>query len=116
MAGSAGPSWATQCAEAPQPTPPPRKHKDCHRLTELPTDWRQIVGGSPTEARLLWHGLAPSTRRSYDSTVRSYVAYARRVQAPTPLFPAPASIVAGWIADEAQRIAMSSGLYATTLK
>ncbi|BEJ16100.1 hypothetical protein CspHIS471_0507050 [Cutaneotrichosporon sp. HIS471] len=85
-------------------------------LPPPPANWHNIVRGSTIEAELLWYGLAPSTRQSYEACTKSYVRYARRESLSQPYFPTPPSAVSAWLADEALRLhQMGVPLYKHTL-
>lgn len=81
-----------------------------------PDNWRSLVGGSRIEADLLWYGLAPGTRRSYESVIRSFIYFCRLHAIPQPLFPVDPRTASAWIAWEAQSIIDRGGrLYTDTL-
>lgn len=85
-------------------------------LPDPPANWHLLVGGTPLEASLLWHGLARSTRSSLEPAVTSFVDFAIRSGFPAPFFPTPASHVSAWIAHEAFRIhASGNRLFDKTL-
>lgn len=57
------------------------------------------VSTNPDYVRLLWAGLAPSTRRTYSTAVRSYEEWCRRRRAEP--WPATVSSLTGWVFDRA---------------
>lgn len=76
-----------------------------------------MVGGTTLEAELLWYGLAPSTRRTYEGHALAYTYFAQLHHLPTPYFPAPAASISAWIAWEANEIIRKGGdLYDRTLQ
>lgn len=86
-------------------------------LQPPPPGWRATVGGSKRETDLLWYGLSASTRRSYESQVKSFVDFCRIRLYPPPFFPARPAHVSEWVADEAhKRVLSGTGLFHDTLR
>lgn len=79
-------------------------------LQAPPANWRDMVGGSRLEAELLWYGLAPATRRSYEKHALDYSYFAQLHNLPTPYFPVPGPSVSAWIAWEANQIIANGGM------
>lgn len=86
-------------------------------LLPPPPGWRATVGGRKRETDLLWYGLSASTRRSYESQVKSFVEFCHLRLYPPPFFPADTARVSEWVAEEAHKRALSgTGLFHDTLR
>lgn len=82
-----------------------------------PATWFKEVGGDKTEAFYLWHGLANSTRKSYDKAPKDFADFCRSRGYKKPFFPAQSDRVGPWIASEAKKLVQRNGsLSAKTLK
>lgn len=91
-----------------------------------PSNWHALVGAglaqdgvsplSPAAAKLIWAGLAPTTRVTVAATVKSFALFCTRQGWSAPFFPADQARVLNWLAAEATRRGQSGPIGSGTLQ
>lgn len=82
---------------------PAGRNRDQGALREPPVSWYRIIPFTRRAARLLWFGLAPSTRRSYETTRGQYEEFCA-LQGFREPYPASIRILGDWAASFADRV------------